>query len=105
MSLAVLRIMREHEIDPNPEKTYPPTVPDDAIRHARDDVKRSTIARFMEGALLSILSGEKFRMVPDHMVGLMSQPVSIFINPLPRILNSSPTYVCWTKSPLNKSVS
>jgi hypothetical protein len=50
MRLAVLHIMREHEVDLNPDKTYPRTVHYDAIRKAR---KRSTIARFLGGALLS----------------------------------------------------
>jgi hypothetical protein len=41
------------------------------------------------------VSGEKFRTVPDHMVGLMPQPVSIFINPLPRLFNSKQfAYLC-----------
>jgi hypothetical protein len=53
MSLAVLRIMSEHEDVPDPDKVYPQTVTDDAIRIARVDAKRRTIARFLEGALIS----------------------------------------------------
>jgi hypothetical protein len=95
MSLAVLRILREHDDDVNPAKVCPQSIPDDVILQARADVKRSTIARFLEGAMISPQSGIKFRTVPDQMVGLTTQPVSTFINPLPMLFNPKQfAYLC-----------
>jgi hypothetical protein len=87
MSLAVFRIMREHEDDPDLDKAYPQTVPD-AIRKARAEVKRRTNARFLEGALVSSLSRKTFRKVP-------ALPISTFINPLPLVFNPKKfAYLC-----------